>query len=241
MARSGSGIERRRATRARAEPHETRMRDGRESNDLHGGAPRWAWFTPEIRSENADYEGPSALRNGTAIGGHWPATGHGSAAACRDFPTTRRPSVLSIAPQGSHTFTALSSGGMNAWSLSANNSGGTINAATGAYTAGSNPAVTDTIQVKDQYGNLGTLSVQVTAGVSIKGPGTVLHGATANFTASGGSGQGWQWSLPGMFNGSGSTITNGGVYTAGPMRRTSDRVKVVDALGNSTYVTVDVF
>lgn len=62
---------------------------------------------------------------------------------------TLSPAVATAGPGGSLSFTASGGSGGYTFSLSQNNSGGTINATTGEYLAGTHCGVTDTIRVTD--------------------------------------------------------------------------------------------
>lgn len=62
---------------------------------------------------------------------------------------------------GTATFTGLGGYGAYVYSLSVNNSGGSINSSTGAYTAGTTQGVTDTVLVTDAFGNTATATVTV--------------------------------------------------------------------------------
>jgi MYXO-CTERM domain-containing protein len=151
------------------------------------------------------------------------------------------PAAPSVAPLGTVAFTtAGGSGTGNAWAISVNHSGGTIDAASGAYKAGGTPNVSDTVTVTDSVGNSATAIVSVGRGVSISPatPATPPLGSIT-FSASGGSGIGYAWSL--ASSGSGATITGAtGVYKAGAIGNSSDTVRVVDSLGNSAMVNVSV-
>jgi hypothetical protein len=150
------------------------------------------------------------------------------------------PPAATLTPRAGRTFTA--SGGSRAgfvWSLATNASGGTIDSASGAYTAGSTGGVTDAVQATDSLGNIATVSVTVTMGVTISPAETALApSATQTFTASGGSGTGYTWSL--ATNASGGTIDASGAYTAGSTGGVSDVVQVMDSLGNVASATVNV-
>ncbi|HXX30075.1 MAG TPA: hypothetical protein VEJ89_05100, partial [Myxococcaceae bacterium] len=148
--------------------------------------------------------------------------------------------ATSIAPRGSTTFTVSGGSGTGfSWSLSTNASGGSINASTGAYTAGATPNVTDVVRVQDSLGNSDTQNVAVGAGVSISGPSSLSVSTSATFTASGGSGTGFTWSL--STNASGGSINaTTGLYTAGATPNVTDVVAVQDSLGNSANASVAV-
>ncbi len=89
--------------------------------------------------------------------------------ASRDVAVTAAVSIspvtASVAPTGSQTFSASggSGGSGYTWSLVTNASGGSVNASTGAYTAGPTGNVTDVVQVTDSLGNTATASVTVMA------------------------------------------------------------------------------
>jgi hypothetical protein len=72
------------------------------------------------------------------------------------------PVTSTIAPTLTQTFTALGGYGTLVYSISVNNSGGSINSSSGLYTAGSTPNVTDTILVTDSLSNTATAVVNVT-------------------------------------------------------------------------------
>jgi len=70
------------------------------------------------------------------------------------------------------------------------------------------------------------------ASASARPNGTVL------FTASGGSGSGYAWSL--VANASGSSVSSTGAYTAGPTSGVTDVVQVTDSFGNTATRDVTV-
>lgn len=134
------------------------------------------------------------------------------------------------------------SGPPYAWSLAADASGATLDAATGAYAAGtaSSPGgVLDVVQVADALGHTSTAAVTVLAPVGIAPAAVELQaGAGQYFTPSGGSGAGWAWSL--AANASGGAIGPlSGAYVAGPAAGV-DVVRVTDSLGNAATATVSV-
>ena len=151
------------------------------------------------------------------------------------------PATASVAPRGSQAFTASGGSGTGyAWSIATNASGGTISTATGAYTAGATPDVTDVIQATDSLGNTATRNVTVTSSVSIS-PATasVAPRGSQAFTASGGSGSGYVWTL--STNASGGTINaSTGAYTAGATPNVTDVVQATDSLGNTASRNVAV-
>lgn len=75
-------------------------------------------------------------------------------------PVLLSPPSLTIARLGTQQFTASGGYGAYTYSLSVNASGGSINASTGAYTAGNTPGV-DTVRVTGTLGNTTTALVTV--------------------------------------------------------------------------------
>jgi len=72
------------------------------------------------------------------------------------------PTTTSLASGEQITFSAYGGYGSYTYSISNNNSGGSINATTGAYTAGPTDGTTDTIHVVDALGNVQNSTVSVT-------------------------------------------------------------------------------
>ncbi len=71
------------------------------------------------------------------------------------------PATSSVGVGESVTFTGLGGYGSYIYSILTNNSGATINATTGVYTAGATPTVTDTVKVTDAFGNNATATVSI--------------------------------------------------------------------------------
>jgi hypothetical protein len=145
----------------------------------------------------------------------------------------------SVAPMGTASLSVTNESGTFTWTILTNNSGGSINSSTGVYTAGGTGNVSDVVQVTDQNGHTATVVLVVGPPVSISPANAAVqpHG-TKTFTASGGSGTSYTWSL--LTNASGGSIVAGtGAYTAGATSGT-DAVKVVDSLGNQATVSVTV-
>jgi thermolysin metallopeptidase-like protein/fungalysin/thermolysin propeptide len=127
-----------------------------------------------------------------------------------------------------------------AWSISANRSGGSIDALSGTYTAGATGSVTDTVMVTDSAGGSATKDITLTPGVSISPASpSIAPKGTVNFTATGGSGSGFTWGLA-MNASGGSIVAASGAYTAGSKAGVTDIVAVSDSLGNTAAVTVTV-
>lgn len=76
------------------------------------------------------------------------------------LPMILSPVLSTVATGATQTFTGLGGYGTLTYSISVNNSGGSINSSTGVYTAGGTPA-TDTILVTDALSNTGTATVHV--------------------------------------------------------------------------------
>jgi OOP family OmpA-OmpF porin len=144
-------------------------------------------------------------------------------------------------PRGGLSFSATG-GNLSGYvfALATNASGGSINASTGAYLAGSTPGVVDVVSVTDALGNVATRNVAVDDGVSLSPPSrSVAPMGHQTFTASGGSGTGFVYSL--ATNASGGSIDGAsGAYVAGSTPNRSDLIKVVDSLGNTATASVSV-
>ena len=127
--------------------------------------------------------------------------------------------------------TSGGSGGGYTYLLTTNGSGGSVSAA-GLYTAGPTGGTTDVVTVTDALGNSSTAAFNVTGGIKLSpASASLAPKSTAQLTVSGGSGAGYLWSL--SVNGSGATISQAGLYTAGATGSSSDTVKVLDSLNNS--------
>jgi outer membrane protein OmpA-like peptidoglycan-associated protein len=156
------------------------------------------------------------------------------------------PDPASTPPRGSLSFTATGgSGSAYQWSFqgpSGNPSSGTIDKDTGLYTAGTTGSVTDVVRVDDSSGNFATVEVAVGVGVSVAPLDPVIPPrGTVAFSATGGSGTGWQWSFAPGENRSGGTVDAGtGAYQAGSGSGVVDTIQVRDALGNTATTTVTV-
>jgi hypothetical protein len=78
------------------------------------------------------------------------------------LPMQLSPLTSSVTHGSSETFTTLGGYSTYTYSISINNSGGSINSSTGVYTAGSTHPVTDTVEVTDSLSNTATATVSVT-------------------------------------------------------------------------------
>jgi hypothetical protein len=155
------------------------------------------------------------------------------------LPLAISPGAVTIDPGFQRTFTASGGAPPYAWSLSVNGSSGSITSA-GLYSAGLTGSVTDTINLTDSLGSIRTALVTVQARLTIANGGggavTVDAGGQLTLTASGGSGP-YTWTM--TSNGSGGSVTPGGIYTAGPNPGT-DIITVTDSTGGSTTITITV-
>jgi hypothetical protein len=117
------------------------------------------------------------------------------------------------------------------WTLATNGSGAVFSAsgASATYQAGTAAATRDVIRVTDALNEVVLITVNVGMAVTVSPVHpTVVAGQTQSFTATGGSGSGYVWSIP--TNVSGATFS-GSIYTAGTMPGT-DVVQVKDSDGN---------
>lgn len=76
------------------------------------------------------------------------------------LPMQLLPLASNVAALASRQFTGLGGYGTLVYSISVNNSGGSINSSSGLYTAGSTPS-SDTVKVTDTFGNFATATVTV--------------------------------------------------------------------------------
>jgi hypothetical protein len=149
------------------------------------------------------------------------------------------PASAAVNVGASQTFTASGGASPYTFSILTNNSGGTINASTGAYTAGTKGGVSDTIRVTDSASNISIATVTVRAALVISPASVVLNaGGAQAFSASGGASP---YTFSVVTNNSGATInTSTGAYTAGTKAGVTDTVQVTDSAGNTSNATVTV-
>ncbi|HWZ43915.1 MAG TPA: hypothetical protein VNW97_10575 [Candidatus Saccharimonadales bacterium] len=149
------------------------------------------------------------------------------------------PASVSVNTSGIQTFSA--SGGLSpyTYSITVNNSGGSINSSTGAYTAGSKGGVSDTLQVADNAGNTTSAAVTVRSTLAIS-PATasVNTSGVQTFSASGGLSP-YTYSI--AVNNSGGTINaSSGAYIAGTKGGVTDTVRLADMAGSISNAAVTV-
>ncbi len=150
-----------------------------------------------------------------------------------------------VPPRGSVAFYATGGSGAGyAWSVAVAGSAHVetpalpfVDPASGAYTAGATGDSIDEVQVTDSVGNVVSTMVHVGPGVSITGAAAVPPLGAIAFSAEGGAGAPYAWSL--LTNASGATIDPAtGAYVAGPLGGVSDVITAVDPLGNHAEATV---
>ncbi|HTP29919.1 MAG TPA: hypothetical protein VMK12_30215 [Anaeromyxobacteraceae bacterium] len=142
-----------------------------------------------------------------------------------------------VPPRGQQLFTASGGSDVGAWSLSTNNSGGSITRG-GLYTAGA-VAGTDTATVTDSQGAHAAIAVTVAPRLAIttdsREGARVAMGGQLGLMALGGDGP-YTWSL--SVNNSGGSISQAGVFRAGTIGNVADTVKVTDSAGYSATMAV---
>lgn len=77
------------------------------------------------------------------------------------LPMILSPTTVVVNTTATQQFTGLGGFGAYTYSILVNNSGGSINAVSGLYTAGATPSVTDTVKVVDSLANSATATVTV--------------------------------------------------------------------------------
>jgi hypothetical protein len=191
---------------------------------------------------------PGASPAGADVFGLLPGPGFSTRPASTPPPICDTPSNLSISasgtsipPRGHSTFTpSAGTGAPYTWLVGINASGASIDAATGAYTAGPIPDVTDIVELNDSAGNIRTKSVSVGAGVTVSPTTTTLaRKAKVTFKATGGSGTGFKWSF--ATNASGGSINaSSGQYQAGGTPNVNDVIVAIDSLGNTANANITI-
>jgi uncharacterized protein (TIGR03382 family) len=130
--------------------------------------------------------------------------------------------------------------GCYGWVLVTNGSGGSISA-DGLYVAGQKSG-TDVVQVTEAFGRSATATVSVLSGRDIAispSAAQVYPGDTISFTVTGGGdGAGLTWSF--INDLSRGSLSDSGVYTAGPITGVVDLIQVADARGRPATASVAV-
>lgn len=143
------------------------------------------------------------------------------------------PTTKTIAVNNQATFSAA--GGVAPYSFSVIAGGGSVNVATGVYTA-PNAAGTATVRVTDSFGNTSSAAVTINPALAISpATKTVAVNNSATFSASGGVGP-YSYSVAA---GGGSVNAATGVYTA-PAAAGPATLRVTDSLGNTSSATVTI-
>jgi hypothetical protein len=186
------------------------------------------------RNDFGQATAPSGMNSANAVA----AGAYHSLAVTLAAPVAISPATATLYPSVQTTFSASGGVGAYSWSVSTNNSGGSITP-TGLYTAGPTGGVTDTVTVSDAGGGSATAAVTVTVPVTIlPASASVVQGMQRSFTASGGTPP-YDWSVgPNL---SGGSITQAGVYTAGIWRDIGKGCPLMDAVvvgGTSAPVAV---
>ncbi len=161
-----------------------------------------------------------------------------------DLNPVLSPSLASVPPRGTVSFTCAGGSGSGfAFSFDVNSSMAMVSP-TGVYQAGANPnassGLLDVLRCTDSAGVSETANIQVGPGVFIApATATVAPRASLQLGADGGSRAGFQWSLTSAPSG-GAIDGGSGFYVAGAMGNVSDQVLVVDSLGNTATMAVSV-
>jgi hypothetical protein len=149
------------------------------------------------------------------------------------------PSNPSTFPKGTVQFTAFAGGGGYHYAITDNKSGGTIDPNTGLYVAGPTGNVVDTVDVGDANQRHAQATVTVGPGLTITPNGGTAQGnAQVQFSAAGGSGTGYAFSMQSSQSG-GNVNAQSGLYTAGTQGGT-DVILLVDSVGNQVTASLAV-
>lgn len=156
---------------------------------------------------------------------------------------TISPSLTSVTPRGTQTFTVTGGSGTGyTWTVPSYPSGGThASSASGDYKAGNTGGVTDVVRVTDSLGNYAEARVGVGPNVTVTTPTVnVAARGTVKLVATGGSGTGYTWTIYSRASGTSSINASTGDYTAGTFTNASDVVQVTDSLGATSRATIHV-
>ena len=162
--------------------------------------------------------------------------------AASSSPLAISPSAVTLNTGGSQTFSASGGTAPYTFSIVTNNSGGTINASTGAYVAGSKGGISDVVRVTDGSTNISSASVTVQAPVAAlaisPASASVSTGGSQTFSANGGK---VPYTFSIVTNNSGATINSStGAYVAGSKGSVTDTVRVADSSANTSSASVAV-
>jgi hypothetical protein len=150
------------------------------------------------------------------------------------------PTEAELPPKGSNTLVVAGGSTPYTFAFETNASGGTFDATTKEYVAGPTGNVVDRIKVTDNAGTTRTAVFTIGPAVTASPESAiVVAGSAVSLAASGGSGEGFLWSL--STNTSGGTINaSTGEYTSGMTGGGVDVVTVTDSLGNQATVSITV-
>jgi hypothetical protein len=154
-------------------------------------------------------------------------------------PLSITPTSATLAPRGVRAFAA--SGGIAPITFGfASNASGAAISASGSYKAGAKGSVTDILRATDALGTSVLAHVQVGPSLEISPTSPAIPPrANVAFSATGGAGSGFTWSLTRSDSG-GIIDAVTGIYVAGPNGNTTDTVRVVDELGNEAAVSISI-
>lgn len=151
-------------------------------------------------------------------------------------PVVIAPTTANVLKSTAAAVTFTASGGRTPYvfTLSLNNSGGSIGAGTGIYNSGATGGgVFDIIRVTDAEGDFAEADVQIFDPIVIAGGSAKVapNTAAAAYTASGGSGSGYNWSVSVNNSGNGSIGAGTGIYVGGDqVTGVHDTIMVTDSL-----------
>jgi hypothetical protein len=152
------------------------------------------------------------------------------------------PAAPAVAPRGAVMLVAT--GGSNTgftFTFESNESGATLDSASGAYVAGNDPSAVDVVVATDSLGNSATVSIAVGTGLAVNPTHASVppHG-TLQLFAAGGSGTGYLFAVTVDASAGATVDAMSGLYTAGGDGNVDDVVTVIDSLGNTGTVTISV-
>ncbi|BBO82779.1 hypothetical protein DSCO28_33450 [Desulfosarcina ovata subsp. sediminis] len=155
-------------------------------------------------------------------------------------PAEISPQTVTVAVNGNVNFDAYDGVPPFTFEIVDNQSGATINADTGLYTAGATSEVVDVVRMTDAVSTTSDATVTVLGTPLLISPKevTVTIGDTETFTGTGGVPP---YTFTMQSNPSGGSIDEStGLYTAGSVSGVTDEVLITDNGGNTTYAIVTV-
>ena len=154
-------------------------------------------------------------------------------------PPRISPANPSVAPNSSLTFSASGGSGTGyVWSFGPNRVHSGALTSNGVYTAAQYVGDIDVIRLTDSAGNAASTVIGVEPLLAVSpSSGTLAPGATQVFSPSGGLAP-YTWAF--VQNASGGSLSNAGVYKAGPTGGVTDIVGVTDYIGVTSTATMKV-